>query len=91
MYIINNQGNKKPFTERKEFIASVVFPVVNKDGYSNSPNFTKTGNQNNIKFFRTRTLKSYNSKYQKYIIHNQGNIKPFAERLRPFRVTQCLD
>ena len=57
-----------------------VFPVVNKDGYSNSPNFTKTVNQNNITLFRTRTLKRYNSKYHKYIINNQGNIKPFTER-----------
>lgn len=90
-YIIDNQGNVKPFRERKEFTARVVFQVVNKDGFSNSPNSTKTVNQNNITSFCRKTLKSYNSKYQKYVIHNQGNIKPFVERLRPFRVTQCID
>ena len=69
-YIIHNQGNVKPFTEHKEFTASVVFPVANKDGFSNSSNFTETVNQNNITYFRTQTQNSYNSKYQNisYII-----------------------
>ena len=36
-------------------------------------------------------LMDYKSKYQKYIIHNQGTIKPFTERRRSFRVHHCLE